>query len=68
MQRSAGRPELDQLYIKLWEGAMTKAQNESYPFVTKAIDLFGDCGEVIAQLNGAAAARSRGAIAKQQVA
>jgi len=33
-----------------------------------AIDLFGDCGEVIAQLNGAAAARSRGAIAKQQVA
>jgi PrtD family type I secretion system ABC transporter len=33
-----------------------------------AVDLFGDCGEVIAQLNGATAARPRGAIAKQQVA
>jgi PrtD family type I secretion system ABC transporter len=33
-----------------------------------AVDLFGDCGEVIAQLNSAAAARPRGAIAKPQAA
>lgn len=33
-----------------------------------AVDLFGDCGEVIAQLNGGPAGRPRGAIAKQQVA
>jgi PrtD family type I secretion system ABC transporter len=33
-----------------------------------AVDLFGDCGEVIAQLNSAAPAPPRGAIAKPQAA
>jgi ABC-type protease/lipase transport system fused ATPase/permease subunit len=33
-----------------------------------AVDLFGECGEVIAQLNSAAATRPRGAIAQPQAA